>query len=83
MRENYNVPSYKLKQLFKMDVTMLLSLWCANIFHEMPYFCVSRGFWNHEFTCMCVCVKQFIVNCNYDYNINSHIEKLTHNSLTF
>jgi hypothetical protein len=22
-----------------------------------------------------MCIKQYIVNCNYDYNINSHFEK--------
>jgi hypothetical protein len=24
---------------------------------------------------MCMCTKQYIVNYNYDYNINSHFEK--------
>jgi hypothetical protein len=47
----------------------------TNICHGMPFFLCAMNFWSHEFTYMCMCTKQSIVNCNYDYNINSHFEK--------
>jgi hypothetical protein len=46
----------------------------TNICQGMQFFvCVMLDFWSHEFTCMRS--KQFIVNYNYDYNINSCFEK--------
>jgi hypothetical protein len=53
----------------------VLNLWHQYLSWHVIIFYVPRGFWNHECTCMYTCIKQSIVNCNYDYNINSHFEK--------
>jgi hypothetical protein len=51
----------------------VLNLWHQYLSWHAKFFCVPWGFWSYELTRMCI--KQFIINCNYDYNINSCFEK--------
>jgi hypothetical protein len=77
------VVTNKVSQIFMAihDFLWHHKFWCVlNLWHwylscHAIFFCLPWSFWSHEFTSMCICTKQSIVNYNYDYNINSHFEK--------